>query len=81
MITQMNAAVHDFPKTESELKILFLDDPFADWDMYFISRLALGRRPGEIILQRKHHKHLAPDEIAAFDVVLTADKQSIRRLK
>ena len=54
----------------SGAKILFLNDPFVDWDMRFITQLVLRERQLQITLQRKHDRVLSPEEIASYDRVL-----------
>lgn len=69
------------PGIKQGARVLFLDDPFEDWDMLFIAELVLRDRSSNVTLQRKQDHKLSEKEIAEFDTVLTANKDEIRRLR
>lgn len=69
------------PEIKPGAKVLFLNDPFNDWDMYFIAELILRDRTAQITLQRKVDHALSPEEVAKFDTLLTATKDSIQRVR
>jgi len=55
------------PKVAPESKVLFVDDPFKEWDMYFIAQLWFRDRTLEPRLQRK--LSLPESEIAEMDYI------------
>lgn len=68
------------PTIKKGAKILFVDDPWVDWDTVFITALVLDDRTAQITLQRKLAQPPSPQERAAFDYVFIADKRAIHRL-
>jgi hypothetical protein len=55
------------PKVQPKTRVVFLNDPFVDWDMTFIGMLWFGDRSVEIYTQRK--QPLPPDELARAEYV------------
>jgi hypothetical protein len=60
-------------------KIVFLTDPFVDWDMVFIASLVLHDRTVEVHAQRK--APLPNEEIAKMDHVFTFEKGKLVQLR
>lgn len=54
---------HIRPEIRNKAKILFLNDPFEDWDMVFVGQIVLREKQSHITLQRKHDHILSTEEI------------------
>lgn len=62
MIQQMESLRRRHGMVAGE-RILFLDDPFDGWDMYFITQLVLGDRAPRIVLQKKESTLVSVSEM------------------
>ncbi len=61
--------------------IVFLNDPFEVWDMYFLTQIVLGDPAPNITLQRMLPKPLTEAELARFDHVLTVENERVRLIR
>jgi len=55
------------PRVRPQSQIVFLNDPFSDWDMTFIGTLWFADRSIQVYNQRL--QHLSPGELARMDAV------------
>ena len=67
------------PKVAPGSKVLFVDDPFQQWDMYFIARLWFRDRTLELWLQRK--LSLPESEIAEMDYIFQFRGPTLTQVK
>jgi len=58
---------HLHPYVRPQSQVVFLNDPFSDWDMTFIGTLWFGDRSIHVYNQRL--EHLSPPELARMDAV------------
>lgn len=61
-------ALHVNPAPKS--RVLFIDDPFEDWDMLFIAQLVWRDPTIDVTLSRKLPERPGPEELQSFDYVL-----------
>jgi hypothetical protein len=78
-------AIQEMQRIRPEIRhgssLLFMNDPFTDWDMHFIVQVVLRERASKITLQRTHDHILSPEEIAAYDYVLRFENGRLIRLR
>jgi hypothetical protein len=55
------------PRLPPQSQVVFLNDPFSDWDMTFIGMLWFADR--SIHVYNQAHEHLSPVELARMDAV------------
>lgn len=55
------------PRVRPQSQVVFLNDPFSDWDMTFIGTLWFGDRSIHVYNQRL--EHLSPSELARMDAI------------
>ena len=67
------------PKVAPGSKVLFVDDPFEAWDMYFIAELWFRDRTLELRLQRK--VPLPEPEIAEMDYIFQFRGSTLTQVK
>jgi hypothetical protein len=65
------------PEIRPGARILFLNDPVTDWEMYFIARLVLRDRNAIITLQEQESEPLTPEEIERYHHVLKFDENNV----
>jgi hypothetical protein len=68
------------PRPAPGQHVIFLANPFADWDTYFIGRLLWRDRSIDIQLANKMDKPPTPDDFIRFDWILTFENGNLRVL-
>lgn len=69
------------PELKAGQSIVFLNDPFEVWDMYFLTQIVLGDPAPNITLQRMLPKALTAEELAGFDRVVTVENGRVRLIR
>jgi hypothetical protein len=67
------------PQIRRPSTVVFLNDPFEDFDMAFIAELWFGRRDVTIRLHRK--TPLGPGELARAEHIFTYEGNQLRQLR
>jgi hypothetical protein len=67
------------PRAAPDSQVIFLNDPFTDWDMTFIGQLWFGDRRVQVYTQRM--EHLSPGEIARMDQIFDFQNGKLVRVK
>ena len=80
---EAKAVVNQFRDLDLRVKphssVIFLDDPFVDWDLAFIARLWFRDPTVMIWLQNKHH--LRQEDIAKVDYVFRFEQGELVRVR
>jgi len=76
-VIQQLRALH--PQVRPHSQVVFLNDPFEDWDMTFIGTLWFADRSIEIYNQ--NHQHLSPAELASMDHVFDFQNGKLVQVK
>jgi hypothetical protein len=67
------------PRAAPNSQVIFLNDPFTDWDMTFIGQLWFGERSVHVYTQRM--EHLSPAEISRMDEIFDFQNGTLVRVK
>ena len=69
------------PGLRAGQSIVFLNDPFEVWDMYFLTQIVTDDPAPNITLQRMLPQPLTEAELAGFDRVLTVENGRVRLIR